>query len=239
MEDRTRGEFSHYDVAATEATSGPWAEKRRLASAMRQVIQRLVEIDAPEAELAQAADRLESYAEHLATHPMNKRYTGWAEASTSGDVAAFFDQSPLIGLANPLAPPIKIEADAPDEAGGAPSCKAWVVFGSAYEGPPGSVHGGFVAAAFDEVLGFANSLSGSPGMTARLIVNYRQPTPLYTELRFDARLDRVEGRKIFTTGEVYAGDRLTAEAEGLFVSVDREKFQRLFETRKQHFTPKG
>jgi acyl-coenzyme A thioesterase PaaI-like protein len=114
-----------------------------------------------------------------------------------------------------------------------------VVFGSAYEGPPGSVHGGFVAAAFDEVLGFANSLSGSPGMTARLIVNYRQPTPLYTELRFDARLDRVEGRKIFTTGEVYAGDRLTAEAEGLFVSVDREKFQRLFATRKQHFTPKG
>ena len=37
--------------------------------------------------------------------------------------------------------------------------------GPAYEGPPGCVHGGFIAAAFDEVLGSTQSLSGSPGMT--------------------------------------------------------------------------
>jgi hypothetical protein len=43
-----------------------------------------------------------------------------------------------------------------------------VTFGSAYEGPPGCVHGGYVAAAFDEMLGFVQSLGGNPGMTARL-----------------------------------------------------------------------
>ena len=48
-------------------------------------------------------------------------------------------------------------------------------FGAAYEGPPGCVHGGFVAAAFDEVLGSTQSLSGEPGMTGRLTVNYRSP----------------------------------------------------------------
>ena len=31
-------------------------------------------------------------------------------------------------------------------------------FGAAYEGPPGSVHGGIIAAAFDEVLGMTQSL---------------------------------------------------------------------------------
>ena len=39
-----------------------------------------------------------------------------------------------------------------------------MTFGSAYEGPPGCVHGGFVAAAFDEVLGFVQSLGGQPGL---------------------------------------------------------------------------
>ena len=45
-----------------------------------------------------------------------------------------------------------------------------------------------VAAAFDEVLGFVQSLSGRPGMTGTLTVRYRKPTPLHTELRFDAQL---------------------------------------------------
>ena len=73
-------------------------------------------------------------------------------------------------------------------------------FGSAYEGPPGCVHGGYVAAAFDEVLGSAQSLAGRPGMTVRLTVNYRNPTPLHTELTFAGRVTQVDGRKTFTEG---------------------------------------
>ena len=65
------------------AVTGAWKEKRRLAAAMRTVISRLVEIEAPEAELAAAADRLERYAARLASHPRPNRYEGWAEASAS------------------------------------------------------------------------------------------------------------------------------------------------------------
>ena len=36
-----------------------------------------------------------------------------------------------------------------------------------------------------------------------------------------------------SSGRVYAGDRLTADAEGLFVAVDRERFMRLFEERER------
>ena len=213
--------------AAVEAT-GAWKEKRRLAAAMRVVISRLVEIDAPEAELATAADALERYAARLATHPRPNRYEGWAETSNSGDVGSFFDHSPLIGLANPLAPPIELRSGEDGK-----SVHGRVNFGPAYEGPPGCVHGGYIAAAFDEVLGFANSLSGAPGMTGTLTVRYRKPTPLRTELRFEGRYERTEGRKIFTSGQLYAGEVLCAEADGLFISVGFERFRALHDAREQ------
>jgi acyl-coenzyme A thioesterase PaaI-like protein len=218
--------LTHWEASAMPA-SGAWAQKRRLATAMRAVISHLVRSDAPEQELAAAADGLERYAERLAAHPRLERYEGFAEASPAGDVGAFFDQSPLIGLANPLAPPITIRPTGEKQAVGT------VSFGPAYEGPPGCVHGGFVAAAFDEVLGFTQSLTGSPGFTGTLTVRYRRPTPLRTELRFECEVTRVEGRKIFTEGRLLAGDELTAEAEGIFISVDRARFQALLAERER------
>lgn len=194
-----------------------WQQKRRLADAMRRVIEHMVLSDAPEEELSAAADALERYADRLEAHPKLVRTMGHAEAATSGNTAAFFDQSPLIGLANPLAPPLTIARS------GELSASASATFGSAYEGPPGHVHGGWVAAAFDEVLGYVQSLGGSPGMTGRLIVHYRRPTPLHVPLRFEAQFLRQDGRKIFTESQVYAGDHLTAEAEGLFVSIPPER----------------
>ena len=75
---------------------------------MRLVIERLVPSNAPEEELRAAADGLERYAEALKAHPRLKNFHGYAESANAGDVGAFFDQSPMIGLANPLAPPITI-----------------------------------------------------------------------------------------------------------------------------------
>jgi acyl-coenzyme A thioesterase PaaI-like protein len=205
----------------TKDDPGKWAQKRRLADAMRLVIERLVPSDAPEAELSAAADGLERYAQALSNHPRLRYEHGFAESAMAGDTGAFFDQSPMIGLANPLAPPITIAQTGPRTAAG------HVVFGSAYEGPPNSVHGGFVAAAFDEVLGFVQSLSERPGMTGTLTVRYRKPTPLHTELVFDTALVREEGRKLFTEGTVTAGGVVCAEAEAIFITIERERFEDL------------
>ena len=138
-----------------------------------------------------------------------------------GDPEAWaqFDYSPFIGLANPMSPPMHMDYE-----GDRVVCH--VTFGSAFEGPPACVHGGYVAAAFDEVLGAAQSLSGEQGMTARLVTNYRSPTPLHQPLRIEAWVDRREGRKIFVQGTMHAGERLTAEAEGLFIAFDPDKSAR-------------
>ena len=205
-----------------KATSSEmWQQKRRLAAAMRVVIDRLVPSNAPVAELRAAAEGLERYAEQLKKHPRLERVLGHAEAANAGDVGAFFDQSPLIGLANPLAPPITVHRAGPT------SAVATATFGTAYEGPPGSVHGGFVAAAFDEVLGFVQSLGGNPGFTGTLTIKYRSPTPLHTELRFSCDLAGVEGRKTFCTGQLHAGDTLCAEAEAIFVKAKPGKLEAL------------
>lgn len=211
---------SLYFEAATMTASGAWAEKRRLAAALRDIIGLLVMSDAPEPDLARAADAAARFAESLKVHPQRTRQWGFAESANAGDIGAFFDQSPLIGLSNPLSPPMRLAAvDG--------RIRGTVTFGAAYEGPPGHVHGGFVAAAFDEVLGFAQSLTGNPGMTGGLSIRYRRPTPLHVELVFDAGVDRVEGRKIFTTGRLFSGEHVTAEAEAVFVSIDPERFAAL------------
>ena len=189
---------------------------RRLAEANRQVISRLVAIDAPPEVLDAAAEQMESVAALLQGYHQGSLYEGFAEAANAGDPHAFFDHSPVIGAANPLAPPLRLSIVEGVVRGTA-------TFSSAYEGPPGCVHGGYVACAFDEVLGLTQNLSGSPGMTGTLTVVYRRPTPLRTELQFTGELVRVEGRKVFVRGTVEADGLLTAEATGIFIQVDFAK----------------
>jgi len=189
----------------------------RVAAAIRTVLHRMVQSSAPNEVIEAAAADLEAVAERFSRFTNKSMYEGFAESANAGEPFGFFDHSPMLGRANPLAPPIDLWLEGDHMVGTA-------TFGAAYEGPPGCVHGGYVAAAFDEVLGSTQSLSGSPGMTGRLTVSYRSPTPLETELRFVGWLERVEGRKIFTKGELWAGDRLCAEAEGLFISIREGQF---------------
>ena len=207
-------------------TSGAWLQKRRLAAAMRLVISRLVQSNAPEDELRSAAEDMERYSQRLATHPRLRRGERNSESPPDPDVGTFVDQSPLTGLANPLAPPIALEEE-----------DAWcaagrVTYGAAYEGPPGCVHGGFIAAAFDEVLGFVQGMSGDPGFTGTLRIRYRRPTPLHRELRLVGEIVRVESRKIFTEGRLLGDDdTLYAEGESLFITPHPEQYERLVAAR--------
>lgn len=201
------------------------AQLRRVAAATRAVIDGLVATRAPLDALERAAAHVEAAAAELGAHPRGRPYEGFAEAANAGDTAALFDHSPVMGAANPLAPPLEMEVR--DGV-----VRGRVRFGAAYEGPPNTVHGGYLAATFDELLGLAQSLGGDPGMTGLLTVRYRRPTPLGVELRLEGTLDRTDGRKRFTSGRLWAGDELTAEAEGLFIAVDIERMAELLARRE-------
>lgn len=218
-------------LAALELTPRR-VEVRRLAQAMRDIIESLVSTTASTEDLSSAADDLENLAAVLGSLPSGQTYQGFHEAAVAGELPddserwAFFDHSPFIGLANPMSPPMRLRHQ-----GDRVVCD--VQFGAAYEGPPGCVHGGYVAGAFDELLGAAQSLSGTQGMTAHLGVDYRRPTPLHVPLRMEAWLHRSEGRKIWARGTLHAEGELRAEAEGLFVAFAPDHFQRLLEARDE------
>lgn len=212
--------FGSQWLPAEEPPAGQRAARHRLAAALRRTIALLMDADAPEEEINRAAERAERFADELASFPQNRALWGYAETSNAGNPRAFFDSSPLVGLSNAVAPPLHLTVNGDHVEGE-------VVFHTQYEGPPGHVHGGFVAAAFDEVLGLVQSLTGQSGMTGTLTVRYRRPTPLHRQLRFYGKVDRVEGRKIFTIGQLFDGETLCAEAEGIFISLDFERFLRM------------
>ncbi|WP_183092528.1 PaaI family thioesterase [Nocardioides stalactiti] len=117
----------------------------------------------------------------------------------------------VMGLRNPIAPPLDIRSDGEG--------RAWSDFrlGAAYEGPPGLVHGGVISLLLDQVLGHAVSTSGRPGMTGTLTIVYRQGTPL-GDLRCEAWVDRRDGIKTWGKGRMLDADgAVTAEAEGIFI----------------------
>src|SRR6185295_14288549 len=57
-------------------------------------------------------------------------------------------------------------------------------FSNGHTGPPGTVHGGWIAFAFDEILGWANAQAGFPSMTGKLTIRYRRPTPIGALVEF-------------------------------------------------------
>ena len=129
--------------------------------------------------------------------------------------------NPVSGVGSALAPPVRIRRVEGGVVGEA-------LLGPAYEGPPGYVHGGWIALGFDEILGMANIASGHPGMTGRLSIRYRRPTPLHRPMVFEGWTDQVDGRRVVTRGTLTVDDSVTAEAEGLFVVIDLDRATEYF-----------
>lgn len=129
----------------------------------------------------------------------------------------FFPYSPLVGLLNPISPPAAMSTVAADDGF---EIHGEVTFPAAFNGPPDCVHGGAIAALFDELLGSSCVVNGIGGYTGTLTVVYRTPTPLGTPLQMRGWRDRSEGRKVFAKGTLHAGDTLCAQAEGIFVQSE-------------------
>jgi acyl-coenzyme A thioesterase PaaI-like protein len=175
-------------------------------------------------ELKALGDDLEAQLQALGDQPKLKGRAAWVGAEDFGDWGMFQTEvTPIIGPCNPLSPGLSIWF----EEGKA---LATVTFSWMYEGADHIVHGGWVAAVFDEFLGTAQILSGKSGMTGYLTTRYHKPTPLNQELLLEARVENIEERKITMVGELWAGEALTATCEGLFVVPGDTSLSRSFGT---------
>lgn len=190
-------------------------QRERIARALRRINELAVISDestvSAEA-LAAEADTLEAVAERIESHGVRLRDRPDV-ATPGGAVRHGWMGSAVSGAGNAIAPPLVND----EKLDGVHHAR--LVFGAAYSGTAGNAHGGTVACVFDEFLARALGDAGVQAMTGTLTLRYRHPTPLYRELRLTAWLDRVEGRKVISRGELRDGDTLCVEAEAIFITL--------------------
>ena len=192
----------------------------RLAAAARRIGAVAVGQPLDEADVVQAADELAVLADRLEAAAALERRTR-NQPTAEGHPQDVFSTSPVIGFANPVAPPVEVWAVEGHE--GWREVRGRVTYGYAYEGPPTCVHGGVIAELFDELLGMSNILVGEGAMTGTLTVRYRRPTPLLAPLELVARHTGKEGRKVYAWGGIYHQGELTAEADGVCSEVSPDR----------------
>jgi hypothetical protein len=217
----------------TEERSPTDEIRLQIAEELRVVCDELLATSAPVEELERTRMIVNQAVSLLKSRPHSHDYVGPSEGSLA-PMNSFLDRSPIIGAINPLSVPMRMDIEG--DGGINSTVVGYALFPAAYEGPPGCVHGGFIAAYFDEVLGMTQSLSGNPGMTVNLTVDYRAPTPLKQPVIFRGRVVSIDGRKISVAGTLHHGETLCAEAKGLFVSMRPEVFSRLIEIRQERQT---
>lgn len=186
-----------------EPTDKGGPDYHRFIEAVRKLQDHARAVDAPDAVITEAADRLEALSVLLAPFDADE----WQ--SPSGRRMDL----PMRG--NVLT--IPMNAHKTDDG----RIEGWARFARFHLGRNGAVHGGSLGMLFDTVLGLtASVLTGSRRQrTAYLKINYRNIVPIEKELQFDAGLDSEDGRKIFVSGRLRDGDTLLTEADALFVRL--------------------
>lgn len=213
------GDSGSADHAHADNEPGDDALRELITADAAQLIRHLRCSHAPDHVLTQATQHIQQAIDTL--KPWLQEGQGWSTMSIAEraagapwadqDITAVMPFSPVSGKRNPVAPPLRLWRDGDDIAGE-------VTFSPTYAGPPDSVHGGIIAAVFDEVLAMANVISGSAGFTGTLSIRYLRKTPLNTPIELWATSLRQDGRKQLSRGEMRVNGEVTATAEGLFIS---------------------
>jgi acyl-coenzyme A thioesterase PaaI-like protein len=193
--------------------------RRRLAREIRSLMTAAVLTRTDEDTISAAAALVRKATGDLSASRRAGRYdgiTGLAPRAATNDL--IWETHGAFGHSNPLAPPAVV-----DEGDGRLSGS--VTFDGAWEGGPGTVYGGFIAAVFDGMMGRAVLSAGHLGVTRSLTVRYLRPTPLHRALRIESEAGPKTGRQVAVQSRLWDGDLLTCEAEAVFTCVDPSRYQ--------------
>ncbi|SOC03989.1 acyl-coenzyme A thioesterase PaaI-like protein [Alloalcanivorax xenomutans] len=191
------------------------ARRRELARELAAINEQLVRLDVDEAALMAATEQaralresLEGYSHRSMRDILGRLISGQGNRQDALDMADF---EILSGPANAMSPPVTFWLDGD-------VVRARATFGRAFMGPPGKVHGGVLSLALDMLLAKTQDFVTSLGMTGTLNVRYMAPTPLHREVNFEARLVRLQGRKLFNEARVFVDGVQTVAASGIWIS---------------------
>ena len=207
---------SPYDPGSQEATY--WQARQRLASATRALNEKLVSTDIDPELAAALTEKIEDLTEELSQAQQVNGLVDMARRGQRGTIDDVMGELVSVGgRSHPCSPELRWQ-EAPNQIMGT------VRFSQAFEGPPGHVHGGWVAGVLDHLMGMTHVRTGYPGMTGGLSVRYLKPTPLNQAIEVSAQATELDDKRTEVKAEMRFGETTTATAEAIFVRVDREKF---------------
>ncbi len=192
------------------AINDNWQARRELAAALRRLNAATLTTDVPTEQLRAMAATIHV---HAASIEENQRIYGRDAQELLADrqqLDLLTEMSPVVGQSNAVSPAMHLWREG-DRVHGR------VTPNWSYEGPSGHVQGGVIAMIFDSLLGVGQHLVGNPGYTGTLTIRYHQRTPLNKTLHLVAHAKRIDGRKKFMVGELWADEICTASCEGVFI----------------------
>jgi hypothetical protein len=187
-----------------------------LAVALRELASTALALERSSPELEAVVETVRDAQRVLAAQAPHDLRPRVGEHADDAHRRVYVDHGYDVGAYNPCVPRYTIEI--PDD-GSSGAAHGTVEFPVCYEGPPGVVHGGFLAVFFDCVLQELNCACGLAGKTAELSLRYRRPTPLLTPLTYRAQRV-VDDRRITAHAELLLGDDLLCEANLLAAKGD-------------------
>ncbi|PWN03285.1 thioesterase [Nocardioides silvaticus] len=203
--------FSFEDVPTSEIDAAE-ALYGALAADVRVLNDVSIRTRVDEARVAQARALVQQAAELLAADAP----PGPAGIHFNGEGRSWNWGNAVVGVRNAVAPPVTLEW------GEDGAVRSRLNLGAAYEGPPGSVHGGVSAMVLDHLMGeTASAAHTRVTVTGTLTLRYVNPLPL-GPVRMEARITDETDRKVTVTGWIApdgpdADPAPAVEATGLFI----------------------
>ena len=203
----------------TDSTGGPyWRARRQLALAARQLNESLISADIPPEQALELSDELSRLAASLSVLPQVSGLMDMVGRRPQDGIDTIMGEFvAMAGRSHPCSPDLTWHAEAHQ-------IRGTVTFSQAFEGPPGHVHGGWVAGILDHLMGMTHVHMGQPGMTSGLTVRYLKPTPLRQIIAISAVAEELDERRTQVNAEMRCGETITATATAIFVRVDRARF---------------
>ena len=207
---------SPYEPDSHEATY--WQARHRLAAAARALNEKLVSSDINPELAAALTQKIDALTAELSQAQQVDGLIDMAKRGERGTIDDVMGELVSVGGRSHPCSPELLWQEASNRITGT------VRFSQAFEGPPGHVHGGWVAGVLDHLMGMTHVRTGYPGMTGGLSVRYLKPTPLNQVIEVSAEATELDAKRTEVKAAMRFGDTTTATAEAIFVQVDRAKF---------------
>lgn len=216
MSDTERFHISSMAIGEPPAADDEYRVRRRIGAALKEIADDLIRADADMASLEQIAQALDAVRGHtcgFTRRPQKEIYDRlFTGRASRRDLLDLLDYEVFTGRSTPVSPPMELWLDGDVVRGKA-------TLGLTFQGPPGRVHGGIIAAMLDVLMAKTQDITRTIGVTGTLNIRFIRATPIDTEIAMEARVLRTEGRKLFNEGRFFVNGEQTVHAEGIWIAT--------------------